>query len=115
MTVYVDDIITSGSDEAAVNEAYESILQAARTSNFPVNQAKCAAATRELRTFNINFDLHGMGVTPVRLEEMRRVVLADGPGHRSWGIRGYLQTVNSDQAEQLEQDFPRSFPDELRR
>ena len=111
MSAYVDDIIASATTEEEVAVALSEIHAAARSSNFPINDAKSEGPSNSLHAFNIDVDTHSMQIAGERYEEMCLEVLINGAGQVSQGILGYVQSVSTTQAEEILRNFPRAFPD----
>lgn len=111
VSAYVDDIIVSATTEDEVAVAMSEIRTAARSSNFPINDAKSHGPSTSLRAFNIDVETHGMEIAGERFEEMCQEVLINGPGQVSQGILGYVRSVNTVQADSILCDFAHAFPE----
>ncbi len=69
VTVYVDDIIVSGTDAASVASASARIEEASKTANFPLSEAKAAVAEPIVEVFNCSLTHAEIAILEDRMEE----------------------------------------------
>ena len=101
VSVYVDDIILSASDEAPLIEALEVVESTAIRSGFPLNKKKQEGPCTEISAFNIKLSNHSMLVQPDKLGEfLGRYGESTNPMVQE-GIRAYVKAVNPKQAEEF--------------
>jgi hypothetical protein len=101
LTVYVDDILISSDSQALLTEAYESLLSAAVASKFVVHAEKSSPPAERTTVFNIDLETHHLKISDPRLARFQAKLVEAGE-EVVGGILGYVRSVNSEQAEQLE-------------
>ena len=107
LTVYVDDILISGTTRAPVDEALAEIRNAATTARYLINEAKSTPAADGVTAFNIDIAPNSMAITRSRLDEFGAAIMTAGRGQRSRAILGYIRTVNPTQSALIEKIFHR--------
>lgn len=101
VSVYVDDILVSGSDHQRLASIYAEIAVAARRARLSLNQDKSVAPAREISAFNILLSEAAMKIDAARLAEFA-AALADGAAPtRRQGILNYVASVCPEQARDL--------------
>jgi hypothetical protein len=102
VSVYVDDIVISLNDQALAEEIFADVKGVAEKSGFDLNQKKEQGPADRISAFNIELSQHSLHVLPDRwlafLDAMRE---SENP-HRQQAILGYVGTVNTAQATQLQ-------------
>lgn len=101
VSVYVDDIILSGNDEAAVGQARAELEALAPISRFTFGADKCQGPADVITAFNVQLQHDKLAVTRSRLREFAEVLANDPSEHERAGILSYVRSVNVDQADQL--------------
>lgn len=101
VTVYVDDILLSGPTEEIVNDGLSAIREAAKTSNYAINQQKSTIAKQTISASNINISRQHMVVNSDRFLEFSNAFVVAGSGPRADGIFNYVKSVNPKQASKL--------------
>ncbi len=99
ITIYMDDIIISGIDQAQVQGAVEIIKQSAERSKFPLNVEKETGVQNSISAFNIVLAKHSMQLTDERFVEFLEAYKASESIDQIIGILGYIESVNTKQAD----------------
>lgn len=102
VTIYVDDVLISGTDKFLVNEHFQLLVEAANASNFSINCAKSHAAKTELSAFNINLVENELRIESVRQQQFEEDLLMADNLNSIDGIMRYVETVNAEQAQLLD-------------
>ncbi|MFL9888289.1 reverse transcriptase domain-containing protein [Paraburkholderia agricolaris] len=102
VSVYVDDIIISLTDQALAEDIFADVKGIAEKSGLDLNQKKEQGPADRISAFNIELSQHSLNVLPDRwlafLDAMRET---ENP-HRQQAILGYVDSVNPAQATQLQ-------------
>ena len=97
ISLYMDDLLISGTDEGEVKAAFETLKVAAEKSKFHLNIAKESAPATEIVCFNIALSHQCMMITDERLHDFAQDYLATDHPPIQQGIEGYIRTVNPEQ------------------
>ena len=100
LSCYVDDVILSGIDEEAVESGRLTLIEAARRSDFVINDIKSQRPGPEIRAFNIELSNGHMAITEKRLHEFEEDLVHAIPASAS-AIISYVHSVNPAQADRL--------------
>lgn len=102
VSIYVDDIIISLTDQVLAEDIFADVKGIAEKSGFDLNQKKEQGPADRISAFNIELSQHSLNVLPDRwlafLDAMRET---ENP-HRQQAILGYVDLVNPAQASQLQ-------------
>lgn len=101
VSVYVDDIIVSGDDERALNEAADQLYETAESALFPISRSKREGPALEITAFNIALSHKTLRITEERLAEFRTGYLAATSDYCKAGIISYVGSVNPAQVGEL--------------
>lgn len=103
VTVYVDDIIISGSDHAELGDALSGLKTKAERSRFAFSDEKEQGPSTSISAFNIELATGSpLSVLPPKLEEFRDAFRASTTSElQRAGIQGYVRSVNQIQADSL--------------
>jgi hypothetical protein len=104
LTVFMDDILVSGTSQETVGAAMKRIHQAAAEASLAITD-KVEGPARKVTAFNIEFSHREMRVTDDRMLDFRQKCISAGKTPRSAGVIGYVATVNSEQAKKLESEI----------
>ena len=107
LSVYVDDIVVSGSDETPVSAALNLLREAAATSHFPINEEKSCDVRDTMNAFNIEFRNGHMAISQERMEEFQGQIMLSGDDDTNIAILAYVHSVNQTQAQDLFDALPR--------
>lgn len=97
VSVYVDDIVVSGSDPAALERVKVEISSIAERSKFQFNELKSEGPSSKISAFNIELTNSILRIQDERLHEFRRVFFNTKNSHQKNGINSYIWSVNSSQ------------------
>lgn len=100
VSVYVDDIILShASDRDALLALSNELVECCRSCGLPVSEDKMTLAKTEIVSFNIRLSRGERVIVPDRMQEFyNKIALHWNNGFVLDGVKGYVETVNSDQA-----------------
>jgi hypothetical protein len=101
VSVYVDDIIISSDDLAALRQAALDLRVAADKSLFPISVGKTEGPANQITAFNIELAHKRQGVTPARLAEFIAAYRTTSNGNVQDGIRGYVASIDAAQVAAL--------------
>lgn len=103
LSVYVDDIILSHSQDARRLEASSrNLLSVFSDSGFPISEEKCEICRTEITSFNIRVSRGALEITPERMEQFEINIKSNyGNDRVVAGIINYVKSVNPSQADQL--------------
>jgi len=110
VSVYMDDIIISGSLYELVQTSMKEIICAAKDSNFPVNVEKTEGPLETIRAFNIESSYQYMAIESHRFEEMQSSIFFHKNLQVTNGILSYVESINPNQANTIRKNFPSLFP-----
>jgi hypothetical protein len=99
-SVYVDDIVMSGRDSAAIGTAIANLTSTASDSGFVFNASKIKGPAEAVEAFNICLSNGDMRVSDRRMAEFGSAVRGGDPRAAEAIIR-YVRTVNQLQAADL--------------
>ncbi|QFU21267.1 hypothetical protein FM038_003310 [Shewanella eurypsychrophilus] len=102
VSIYMDDIVMSGSSYAEVFDCLTSLKNAAERSKFPLNAEKESGVSDCVIAFNIKLSHQNLEVTPKRFAKFMKAYIDSHSGFERKGILGYVGSVNSHQARKLE-------------
>ncbi len=102
VSVYVDDIIISGSNKKRLEAAYAGLLESFQQSNFKLNIDKSHHPTTKTQAFNIDISEHDIIIEPTRFSDFLKIMDSDNIKVTE-AIIGYVSTVSKPQAEMLRQ------------
>lgn len=109
VSVYVDDIVISGTAEGQVLGAYNRLNDAAAISGFPVNADKSTSVQAHMRAFNIDFSHNHMEVAPDRMREFERDVMMAIEDDSKIAVVAYVKSINHEQSVLFFETFRRSL------
>lgn len=101
LTVYVDDIIVSSSDNALLDQVLQDIKAAADKARFILNPIKQEGPASIITAFNVTLMPGNMEVDPVRLKLFQEALAEATSKHQIAGIRAYVMSVNTIQGLRL--------------
>lgn len=101
VSVYMDDIIVSGDDNAALCTIAEQLNLVAAEARFPISAAKQEGPAKGVTVFNIQLAHKTLEITSERLDEFRDAYLGAASNPCKSGIISYVKSVNPDQAHYL--------------
>ena len=103
VTVYVDDIVLSGStnQRALIEHHLDAIIDRGDLSGYPINGAKLERPAASVDVFNIDLRKSSLRVLEERIRDFEDVVSARPAKQVADGIIGYVRTVNEVQAQGL--------------
>lgn len=101
VSVYVDDIILSSRDEKQLQEAVCAVRVAAERSKFVLNAKKEEGPSAQITAFNIELSNASLAVEPRRLANFIASYRSAVSESKRRGIFGYVNAVNTAQANQL--------------
>ena len=103
VSVYVDDIILShASDREALLALSNELVECFRSGGFPVSEDKMTLAETEIVSFNIRLSSGELVIVSDRMHEFYNAIALNWDNDRVLdGIKGYVRTVNLDQADDV--------------
>lgn len=102
VTVYVDDIIVSGTDAAELGSVLTTLKAKAQRSRLPFSDEKEQGPAGSISAFNIELAAgSALSVLPPKLAEFRDAFQASTSELQRAGIQGYVRSVNPVQADTL--------------
>ena len=101
VSVYVDDIIISGDEEAVLGGVYEKLIDVASKARFPVGVGKREGPAEEITAFNIRISHASLKITDERMAELRLNYHSTTSVYSKTGILGYVNSVNPLQGDTL--------------
>jgi hypothetical protein len=100
LSCYVDDVVLSGVEKHAVESGRLELIEAARLSNFIINDTKSQLPGPEITVFNIVLSNGEMVLTNDRMLEFERDLIQATPSGAA-AIFAYVRSVNRSQADRL--------------
>jgi len=100
VTVYMDDVVLSGTEAAAVLHASDEVLEAAAVSNLPIAQNKVALAQGSVEAFNCDLTHRHMKISNPRLDRFASQWTA-GNAAAQEAIGRYLSAINEGDIQRL--------------
>lgn len=97
LTVYVDDIIVSSSDNALLEQVLNDIQAAADRAHFVLNTSKQEGPEAMITAFNVTLTSGNMEVEPERLKLFEQALATASSEYQRAGIKAYVTSVNSTQ------------------
>lgn len=97
VSLYMDDLLISGTNEEEVRIVFEMLKIAAEKSKFKLNDAKESCPATETVCFNIVLSHQSLMITDERLHEFALDYLATDHAPKHQGIEGYICSVNQAQ------------------
>jgi hypothetical protein len=96
----MDDMLLSAVERRVLEQAIETIVEAANKSGFAMNTSKTVGPADAVEVFNLQLTNGSLSVVEQRMKLFEEVVLCS---ERSVvdSVIGYVQTVNKDQASRL--------------
>jgi len=104
VSVYVDDIVISAKSEDLVMSAMIEIKDSADKSRFKLNVDKEFGPSNNVTVFNIKLSNRTLEVEQDRLLQFRQKFKSSSEKNVRSGIIGYINSINSDQAELIQID-----------
>lgn len=101
VSVYVDDIIISGSSPDRCQAALDHISEAATRARFELNRRKLEGPATSISAFNIILSNSRMEITAERMREFRAAIESNASATEKSGVIGYVTSVNLAQAAEL--------------
>jgi hypothetical protein len=100
LSCYVDDLVLSGVEECAVEDARLGLIEAARQSNFAINTTKSQLPGLQITVFNIVVSNGEMALTADRMYKFEKdLIHATQPA--AVAILAYARSINPAQANDL--------------
>ncbi len=97
LTVYVDDIIVSSSDNALLEQVLQDIKAAADKASFTLNPCKQEGPASIITAFNVTVTSGNMEVDPERLKLFEEALSEASSEQKIAGIKAYVMSVNTKQ------------------
>lgn len=113
VSVYVDDIVVSGTEKLRTEQALADLRSAARQSNLEINDEKSLDVGTRMEAFNIEFGYGKMQISAERMGRFQQDILMFGNTQKALAIHSYIKSVNYDQAEGVLAAFPNQLKDLL--
>lgn len=101
VSVYVDDIVVSGPDNASLQTQLKELTAAAERARFEFNPLKQEGPAESITAFNIELARTGLELRPDRLELFRKTLQESSSEHQKMGILGYVRSIDEAQADSL--------------
>ncbi len=101
VSVYMDDIILSGTDKAILEKALEEITRISERSGLPINKKKLEGPKNKITSFNIHLSKNELLISDKRLEEFLHEYVNSYNSRQKSGILNYVFSVNPSQANKL--------------
>ena len=101
VSVYVDDIVISADNEAAITAIKEQTIYAAEQSLFSLNEKKSEGPSLQITAFNIQLSNAMMNITPEKMREFKKTYGDSSSEDQRRGILGYISSVNYDQLSEV--------------
>lgn len=98
VSVYMDDIIFSSKDLAAINEAFDLFCSALERSKYKLNNDKTQRPSKQLLVFNLELSHDLIKVTSKRLVQFIQAYAQSENEFEREGIATYVHSVNPCQA-----------------
>lgn len=102
VSVYMDDIIIASNDPGQLALLLSEIRPISESSKFPLNSSKEEGPAETITAFNIELSKNVLKLTEERLEQFKEDYAAAVSSNVQGGIVGYVSTVNSEQASEIE-------------
>jgi len=102
VSVYVDDIVISTKEEKLAWAILPDVQDAAQRSGFALNASKQEGPAERVSAFNIELSHQALSIQPERWREFVESFAASESEHQRRGIVGYVRSVNTSQAGELE-------------
>ena len=99
-TVYADDILFSGNDEASLREVYENLTSKFEEANFALNTDKSHGPQVKTQAFNVEMVQNSLKIGKDRYDNFIDEMKKDNKA-RAEAIAGYVKTINEQQYEEL--------------
>jgi hypothetical protein len=97
VSVYVDDIMVSGSDATILTIVYNKLVEEMIKSNFVINIEKSHAPKEYTRIFNIDIQSNSRNVSQERFQQFISTLADDSP-QKTVAVMEYLKKINATQA-----------------
>ncbi len=102
VTVYVDDIIISGHNQARLHQVLKEVKARAELSHFKLSDEKEQGPASSITAFNIELAAgENLALSATRLTELSDVVASSVNARQIAGVLAYVRAVNADQAATL--------------
>ncbi|MFP3744214.1 reverse transcriptase domain-containing protein [Achromobacter sp. SIMBA_011] len=98
VSVYVDDIILSGSDPYRLQQEFESIKAAADRSGWKVSTSKTQPPGEQILSFNIHLSQGNLTISSERMGLFVDAYLQATSDHQKEGMLRYIRSINAAQA-----------------
>jgi Reverse transcriptase (RNA-dependent DNA polymerase) len=102
VSVYVDDLVISTTDEQKAQDAMARLKAAAQKAGFTLNESKQQGPSGSITAFNISLANHELLITPERIKKFSAVLVDTESTFQKAGIVRYISTVNTNQSIELE-------------
>ncbi|WOB07490.1 reverse transcriptase domain-containing protein [Piscinibacter gummiphilus] len=106
VSVYVDDIIISGTDALLLQDCLAQVEVTAAKSGFSLNAAKTMGPSASITAFNIDLAHSDMQVESARYNEFVEAFAATSNPAQQAGIAWYVHSVNTNQAKAFLEALP---------
>ena len=98
VSVYMDDIIISAKSDKFLESVLSTIKDKAEKSGFPLNADKEEGPANSVTAFNIELSHNNLLIEDKRLKEFIVAYWKSQSEHQIFGILGYIDSVNEEQA-----------------
>lgn len=102
ISVYMDDIVISGNDEAVLEQSKEEVKQAASKAGFKLNPDKEQGPSTKITVFNVDLTSTHLAIEKTRYRELKDDYQHAENPMVSHGIATYVSTVNMKQCKALD-------------
>lgn len=104
ITVYMDDIVISGRADVDGTAIMQKLRERAARSGFKLSPTKTIGPLPEIQVFNLILGYQKLEVANDRLDEFKAHLEQSDSEHVWKGVLGYVGSVNTEQANNLERD-----------
>lgn len=111
ITVYVDDLVLSGTNEQKVADALEYLKNKGVTAKFSFNPSKLEGPATKVTSFNIELSHHKLEIAEYRMQRFKTALEGELSEPQIEGILGYVKSVNFSQFREL-LDYVKSIESE---
>ncbi len=108
VSVYVDDIILSGTNRNQLLEVSNTTLNEFAQCGFPLSDTKTEICKEKITSFNVHLSHLETSITNDRMSKFKEQI-AENIHHEDSlaGIHGYVASINIDQAKEIETEIGR--------
>ncbi|EHC5032673.1 MULTISPECIES: reverse transcriptase domain-containing protein [Klebsiella] len=98
VSIFMDDILLSSDDLDQLQNAFDIVLKALRTSGYTVNEDKTQPPSLMVSVFNLELSQNSLRVTSKRIVEFLQAFISSKNSHERKGIASYVGSINTAQA-----------------